>query len=227
MKLLWTAMLADGRGSMNGTTFSRNRGGAYARTKTTPLNPQTTFQTTVRNYFGAVAQDWRALTQAQRDSWEQTTINFKRNDIFGFSRELSGSQLHQALNLNLKNISSPVITSPPVAGDIFAFDSMSLVANTTLGTLTTTFAPAITAAEKVELFATAPLSPGKNFVKNLFRKIKDMDVGDLSPFDMAGDYIVKFGALPAVGQKVFIKTRVVEIATGLSGIELTASSIAI
>ena len=40
-KIKMTAIVADMRNKLNGSVFSRNRGGAYIRTKVTPINPQT------------------------------------------------------------------------------------------------------------------------------------------------------------------------------------------
>lgn len=219
--------IAEMRNKLEGSVFSRNRGGAYIRNKVTPLNPQTSFQTGVRNFFGAISQGWRSLTASQRLAWNQAVSNFIGTDIFGDAKELSGSQLHQKLNLNLKNISEAVITAPPVPGDINSFTSMTVTADTTAGTMNVAFAPAIDAGDKVLLYATAPLSPGISFVKNRFRIITVLDNADVTPFDAAADYIVKFGALPAVGQKIAVKTRIIEKATGLSGIELTDEDIAV
>ena len=40
-KILTTAIVADIRNKLNGSVFSKNRYGAYVRTKVTPVNPQT------------------------------------------------------------------------------------------------------------------------------------------------------------------------------------------
>lgn len=69
MKLNWSGFGAvDGRGKIGGHVASKNRSGAYARIKVTPVNPQTTFQQVARNLLTSLSQGWRALTQAQHDS---------------------------------------------------------------------------------------------------------------------------------------------------------------
>ena len=48
-KILMTAIVADIRNKLNGSVFSKNRYGAYVRTKVTPVNPQSTAQQNTRN----------------------------------------------------------------------------------------------------------------------------------------------------------------------------------
>lgn len=226
-KVLFTAAVADIRGKLNGNVFSRNRGGAYIRTKVTPLNPQTTFQTGVRNFMAQTSRAWRGLSQAQRNAWNQAVANFKGTDIFGMSKVLSGSQLHQKLNVNLLNISESTISSPPVPADVPAFTSMSITPDATTGDFEMAFAPVIGATEKVLVYATAPVSPGVNFVKSEYRLIEVLDSADVTPYDLTASYVAKFGALPPVGQKVFVKVKQVVIASGLAGLELSASGISV
>ncbi len=64
-KIKMTAIVADIRNKLNGTVFAKNRGGAYMRTKVTPVNRQTSDQSTVRNRLGSFAQGFRGLTQDQ------------------------------------------------------------------------------------------------------------------------------------------------------------------
>lgn len=226
-KVLFTAAVADIRGKLNGNVFSRNRGGAYLRTKVTPLNPQTTYQTAVRNFMAQISQAWRALTQAQRNAWNQAINNFKGTDIFGMSKVLSGSQLHQKLNVMLLNINESTISTPPVPADIPAFTSFSITPDETVGDFELAFAPAIGATEKVAVYATAPVSPGVNFVKSEYRLIEVLGAANVTPYDITTSYVAKFGALPPAGQKVFVKVKQVVIASGLSGIELSASGISV
>jgi len=47
MKMKFGAIVVDGRGKIGGHVASKNRGGAYLRTKVTPSNPQTGYQAAV------------------------------------------------------------------------------------------------------------------------------------------------------------------------------------
>ena len=49
LTLRFGALVADARGSVGGAVISRNAGGAYMRTRTTPTNPNTPIPATLRN----------------------------------------------------------------------------------------------------------------------------------------------------------------------------------
>lgn len=55
MKIKWGMMMTDGRGKLGGQVASKNRAGAYVRTKVTPVNPRTTQQQAIRTLFGSIA----------------------------------------------------------------------------------------------------------------------------------------------------------------------------
>lgn len=223
------AVVAEIRGSISGTVFSKNTYGAYIRTKVTPVNRQTVFQQGVRQFLATIAQSWRALTQPQRDLWNQFAINFNRTNIFGDSVQLTGFNLFMQLNRNLLEINLPTISDAPTPEAVFGFTSASIVADTGGGTLTLTYDPVIPSTDSVVVFATAPLSQGKDFAKSEFRKIRVLTdiAGDNSPVNIGGEYITKFGALPPVGTKVFVQVKGVNETSGQSGVSLKLSDIAV
>jgi len=226
-KILLTHIAADIRGHAGGTVFSKNSSANYIRNKVTPVNPATAAQSLVRSRFTGLSQDWRGLTQAQRNAWNQGAQAFSHTNIFGNNVPLSGFNLFKQLNQNLLAANQATISDIPTVLDVFAFTSQSLVADTTGGTITLTFTPAIPADSHVILYATPGLSAGINFVRSEFRQIKVMDIGDASPFEFAADYNNIFGSLPSVGQKVFIETRPILDSSGQSGQRLKSSDIAI
>jgi len=66
MKIKWGAIVVDGRNKIGGHVASKNRAGAYLRTKVTPVNPNTGYQAGVRNTLSTLSSGWRALEEAQR-----------------------------------------------------------------------------------------------------------------------------------------------------------------
>ena len=92
-KILLTHIAADIRGHAGGTVFSKNTFGNYIRNKVTPVNPNTVAQALVRSRFTSISQDWKGLTEAQRQAWNQGAINFQNTDIFGNSVPLTGFNL--------------------------------------------------------------------------------------------------------------------------------------
>lgn len=58
-------------GSIGGTTFARNRYGAYARNRSTVVNPATPSQSAMRLIMATLVQAWSStLSTAQRAAWD-------------------------------------------------------------------------------------------------------------------------------------------------------------
>lgn len=227
MKAKFGAIVVAGRGKIGGHVASQNRAGAYFRTKVTPVNPQTTAQTTVRNRLAGLSAGWRGLTAAQRDAWNSAVGDYAKTDVFGDLRNPTGFNLFQRLNNNLLNIGESQISSPPAVVAVDAFTSLSLAAEdgTVAEAMTLTFAPAIAADHKVKVYATPPLSAGISFVQSEYRQIAVMDDGDSSPYNLLSEYQAIFGSTGAAGQKIFVKVIQVEDSTGITGVPLESSAI--
>ena len=225
-KILLGVFAPEIRGHAGGTVFSKNTFANYIRNKVTPVNPSTVAQALVRSRFTGLSQDWRGLTQAQRDAWNQGAQAFAHTNIFGNNVPLTGFNLFKQLNQNLLAAGAAQIDDIPTVSDVFAFTSQSLSADTTGGTIDLTFAPAIPVGTSVIVYATPGVSAGINFVKSEFRQIVVLGSGNASPFDATAVYTAVFGALPTVGQKVFFETRPILDSSGQSGQRLKSFDIA-
>lgn len=227
MKAKFGAIVVAGSGKIGGHVASRNRAGAYIRTKVTPINPQTASQSAVRNRLAGLSSGWRGLTVAQRIAWNAAVQDFARTDVFGDIKNPSGFNLYQRLNNNLLNIGEAAITVPPQPLAVHAFTGLSLTAadGTVAEAMALTFAPAIDADHKVKVFATPPLSAGKSFVSSEYRQIGVLENGDVSPYDLLAEYQAKFASTGAAGQKIFVKVVQVEVNSGQEGTPLSASAI--
>lgn len=85
------------RGSFGGNTFSRNKGGAYVRSRTTPINPSTNFQEERRQTLANASQDWSiALTGTQRDAWNLYGSAVPYTNALGEVHFLSGQNMYVA-----------------------------------------------------------------------------------------------------------------------------------
>lgn len=225
MKVKWGAIVVAGRNKIGGHVASRNRAGSYFRTKVTPVNPGSSYQTNARNRLAAISTSWRALTAAQRTAWNAAVADFASTDIFGDLRNPSGFNLHQMLNNNLVNIGKAQITTPPLPEAIDTFATLSLGAATGLQTVTITYTPAIGADHSVIVYGTPAISPGISFVKSEFRQFDVMNAADVTPFSIETEYIAKFGSVGAAGMQIFIRMVQVVWATGQAGIPQQASCI--
>jgi len=227
MKTKWGALIVDGRGKLGGHVASKNKAGSYLRQKVTPTNPQTSYQTGVRNDHTSNSKAWRGLTAVQRTAWNNSVSDFVGTDIFGDSKSLSGFQLYCKLNGNLKNIGAAVISTPPSPAAVPCFTSLTAAADNSDAKVTLTYAGAIAATEKAVLECTSGLSAGISFAKSHYRKVMVMASTDISPFEAGAAYVIKFGTFPAVGKKIFIRMKQVTIANGLAGSYISTSTVVV
>ena len=158
-KLLFTAVVADMRNKLNGTVFSKNRYGAYARTKVTPVNPQSTAQQNQRNTLSTNSAAWRGLTEAQRQSWIDGAINFPATDIFGNSKILSGQALYVKFNNNLATIGEAASATCPSPVGIPALSFASVAADDSANTVIITGTTPVPADFAMVVFATPNVTP--------------------------------------------------------------------
>lgn len=227
MKFLPGLGVGDLRGSLGGTTASRNTYGSYFRRKVTPVNTNTNAQQLVRQRLATISQAWSGLTPGERTAWNEVANQFSRTNVFGDQVPLTGFNLFVKLNRNLLEIGEAQISTAPQPKAVPGFTSLGLTADTGGGTYEAAFTPAIPASIKVLVYATAPLSAGVSFVKSEFRLIDTLTTAETTPEDLAAVYIVKFGALPPVGAKSFIRFRSILIASGQPGAIIQDSDIAI
>jgi hypothetical protein len=214
-------------GKLSGDVYSHNGSTSYVRKKGKVTNPKTSSQTSVRNRFTGLSQGWKGITANQRAAWNASTANFTKKGAFGVTKVPSGAQLYQKLNNNLLNIGGSAISDVPQPASVAAFSSLAVTATAGTPTLSATFSPAIPASVKVLVFATAPQSAGKSYIKNLFRQIGILASTDTSPKNLLSLYTAKFGSVGVAGQQIFIKLVPVATASGQQGAVIQASCIII
>lgn len=219
--------IAEARGKIAGMVFSRNTAGAYIRQKVSPVQPRTVQQLAVRSTFSTISQSWRGLTALQRAVWIENAPNVQYTNRFGDNMPLTGFGLFTRLNNNLVAATTATITDWPGQPDVQGYNPLTITANTTAGTLVVDFTAATPATQKVIIYATPGISPGKTFVKSEYRQIGSKTDSFLTGTDIAAEYIAVFGALPLVGEKVFVKFRPVHVASGFDGVGSFGSDIAV
>lgn len=207
MKIKWGALVVDGRGKLGGHVAAQNKGGSYLRTKVTPSNPQSIFQTGVRNLFGSISAGWSALTASQRAAWNNAVDDWKRTNIFGDLKLPSGKALYQRLNQQAQVVAYPALTTPPAKEDIPDSNVIAVDIDTTAETITATGLYNGTDAT-VQYFSSGVVSAGTSFVKNLMRVIGHTGGAAYQPSTAYTQYVLRFGT-PAPGEKIFIGFKIV------------------
>jgi hypothetical protein len=90
-KMKMGSIVTDIRGSIAGVTFARNRGGAYSRGRTSPVQPNSVRQAAMKGIFAAAINSWTNLLDAgQRAMWDAYAASVPYTDIFGETRYYSG-----------------------------------------------------------------------------------------------------------------------------------------
>ena len=98
--LVESQIISRGSGSIGGLTFSRNRGGMYARARATPTNPNTPFQQAVRSAAAQLASLWRnVLTVDQRIAWDLYAENVELPNPLGAPRNVGGLGMYIRSNV--------------------------------------------------------------------------------------------------------------------------------
>lgn len=213
------------RNKIGGIVFARNRGGAYMRTKVTPLNPQTTAQAGARSLLTSLAQAFRSLSQEQITAWNNAVTQWQTTDIFGMLVSPTGLALYVRLNANIINAGGTVIDTPPSPVGAASLGSLSLTAAVTGNVFDVAFSPATVPADhSMYVEATPMLSPGINNANSKFRFIGIAAAAAASPADLFTEETSKFGSLVA-GQKVLVRAKFINKLTGEVSLSLKASAI--
>jgi len=107
------------RGKIGGTVFSRNKAGAYARARVTPVNPQTVRQQTARYSFGNNSILFQNLSPETKNCWNtfaQTHFNpLKGNSTGIYSGGNAFVALQSSVTQGNRIFSNPTADSNAVA----------------------------------------------------------------------------------------------------------------
>lgn len=228
-KILFTAFMADARNKLAGTVFSRNKAGAYMRSKVTPLNPQTSYQVEVRQRLGTLSSSWRLLASYQRTMWDEAAGDYPEKDVFGNNIILSGAQLYVRLNLQRQAADvAGTMDEPPTPVGFPEYTLTGFSASTVIPSLTILATGSVPAGFNAILYATRPTSAGKSFLKNLYRQIGVVASGSPMPTPSAAGilYTNKFG-LFSEGQKIGLRLKLVSAISGQAGVASQLEAVAV
>jgi hypothetical protein len=226
-RILYSALVSDMRGKLNGSVHTRNKGGASMRTKVTPLNPSTPAQSLQRSIQSDISKAWsNILTDSQRKGWSDFGVVKGSIGVFGDRRSLAGIAVYIQLNRMILAAGGTRIDDAPVSQDVPSILSMSLAASSGAGTLVLTFAPTpFTAPQGLYLFATPALSAGIGNLKKYQRFIGYFSAA-ASPLDITAAWSTVFGAFPSsAGQRIGVLGQVLDTGTGASSASNSTSTI--
>jgi len=204
--------VADIRGSIGGTVYSRNRSGAIARSRTIPVNPGSASQIKIRSCIGVIRNLWyNTLTQAQRDAWDAYAESVSMLNRVGESINLTGWNhfCRSALSC-LYNDLSYVADGPTEMALPEQDETISISASAASGEITVTFDESSAwcneTGSHLLVYASRGKSPTVNFFKGPYRTAGVLDGDDTTAITSPQTVTAPFTLTE--GQKVFCQFRI-------------------
>lgn len=206
--------ILDARGSIGGQVHSRNRNGNYIRARTTPVNPQSGRQNTIRAAIGSLAQQWSTvLTALQRAAWEVYADSITRTNKLGAQIKLTGfNHFIRCNSIRLQAADSVIVAGPttlslPPQDPVFecevdeAGQEISVTFDDTLGWAS---------IDDGEMYVSmsSPKSAGVSFVGGPFRVAGALDGDTASPLTSPQVLAVPFPV--AESQVIVCQARISE-----------------
>jgi hypothetical protein len=198
-------------GSMNGTTFSRNKGGPYMRGRVIPTNPSTALQQVVRNAFATLSAMWvDTLTQAQRDAWDVYAGNVQLVNALGQSRNVTGLNMYARSNQPRIQTGLPRQDTAPTIFDVGSFTDPSFAIDQPANEVDVTFDNTDDWANEDDsallVYGSVPKSPSTVYFTGPYQFLGRVD-GDAitAPTSPAA---IALSSAYSVGQTGFFRTRV-------------------
>lgn len=225
-------MASDIRGSTGGVVFSRNRGGAYTRNRTVPINPQSPAQVAQREALTAASRAWQDLSPAAKDAWNAAAEQVPPADAInrvGQAITLNGQQYFVRCNTVLGTLNSPSfpVEEPPfdgVIGRIQEVTNASIEFDTTPSdqlfiNLTIEYAIQVGTFEALQIYATTPRGPGSfsnRASECRYLVFTGTQTGVVDATVVGDAYVERFG-VPPIGSRVGLAVRIVDVARGVQG----------
>lgn len=209
--LFKSPLLSQASGSVAGSVFSHNKGGMYMRARTTPVNPNTDAQQSVRDSMRVLVDAWtNTLTQTERDSWNLYAFNTPLLNKLGDPTKRTGQNMFVRSNLPRLHAAMPVIETAPVTFDLGSFTPLTgFTADASADTFTFNFGttdPWANAAGGVMfIYQSRPVNPTVLFFKGPWQ-LGSIIEGDPTPPTSPHTFNSLFGM--TTGQRVYLKVRV-------------------
>jgi len=211
MALIQGNMLANISGSINGTTYARNRGGAYARNRSTPVQPNSQFQQVIRQAVATLSTRWRdTLTAAQREAWDEYASQTLLPNPLGAPRNVGGLGMYVRGNVPRIQAGDAIVDDGPS----FGLPTIGLVEPSTASGATITMAfddgePWVSEDDAhLYVFASRAISPAVNFFKGPYRFMGQVD-GDATTAPTSPVTLTwPFGQSAPAGARLFTRAVV-------------------
>jgi len=207
--------IVDARGSVAGTTFSRNRFGGYTRARVKPVNPKSPRQVAIHTIMMFLAEQWREspMTDVIRTAWQTYASSVNWKNKLGESVTLTGFNMFMQCNAARITAGGALITAAPTVLGLPPGDPAFAVSGSASSQeLSVVFDPLfdwnIIDDGLMSVYMGMPQSPSRNYFGGPWR-FSDAIEGDTaspptSPQTMTAPFTL------VEGQKIWCRARIQE-----------------
>lgn len=205
--------VADIRGSIGGTVFSKNRYGSYARNRTIPVDPGSTAQTKIRAVMGQVRDAWfNTLTTAQRAAWATYAANVQVQNRLGESITLTGWNMFSRTNACLVYNDYDIVAAAPTEFSLGEQDgTLAITISEATQLISVAFDDGMDWLDEDDaaliIYASRPQNATVNFFKGPYKIAGTIEGDSVTPPTTPTTMAVPFACVE--GQKVFAMARIV------------------
>ena len=204
------ALASDIRGSVGGTVFSRNNGGAYAKQRTKGTDPNTSGQQVMRSIMASMFTLWSAVTAAIRADWAVYAQNVTMVNRLGDAINVSGYNMYARTRSIMDRLGLTMVTAAPTVMTLAEQDNtvavtpsegsqnLSIAFDDTLGW-------ANEVGGKMIVYQGLPQNPAVNSYKGPYKIIGTVDGAATPPTSPATTAVLH---TIATGQKCPVQFRI-------------------
>ena len=201
--ILYGPTVAQARGKLGGTVFSRNAAGDYMRLKVSPVQPRTSKQLSARAAATHCAQYWRdTMTSTMRDSWNVYASLTPLPRRLGCPKPRSGIAMFIRYNSLFARLNLALLTTAPHTPGEAEMAVLTLTGSVAQGVQCTDLDPTIVAGDLVTVGQSpGAMSQARNFYGGPFTRNSVIDTQPPAPITLIA------AALCAIGQRWMFQTR--------------------
>ena len=198
-------------GKTGGTVYARNKGGAYTRNFVKPTNPATVYQEEARDRLTQYSNEWRTLTDQQRDAWNAWAGTHPIIDRLGASKLMTGAQAYTKINTN-RDLAGDATTNSTVPEEpewtsLIIDTATPIAADVSDGEVLIPLGDGAANDQVLFCYVTKPLSAGISNFTNEERLVAVHTIGGTEvadgEFDIGAEFEARFGPLTGnAGRKV-------------------------
>jgi len=223
-------ILADLIGSIGQDTFSHTRAVLVCKAKSHPgsKNPFTPSpsQLAIQSLFRSSAGNWKSLSEKQINDWCTLAASLSKSNKFKDYYYQAGFNLYCELQQNIQLIGGTIYNECPTVPDISFLSPINLTFDGHAPDNIWVRFPGQTSDSLTThiIYCTSPVSAGRHYVKNLYRKIDLLPPNISEQYSIMAHYTTLFH-LPTNNQKIFCKLIPVHNLTGFSKDAIITSSV--